>query len=66
MKKIKQAEQKEKTDEQLLKKNNAYEALIYTKIIINAPLVKNIKTIFNNPTFIYPEKSNPIFQPPQA
>lgn len=66
MKKIKQAEQKEKNEKQLLKKNNTYEALIYTKINIKIPLVKNIKLVFVHPTFTYPTQSNAVFEPPQA
>lgn len=66
MKKIKQAEEKEKADEQQFKKCNSYEALIDTQIFINAPLVKNIKIIFNKLTFTYPTQSNSVFEPPQA
>jgi hypothetical protein len=66
MKKIKQAQQSEKSQAQQTKKNNLYEALIDAKIAVTAPLVKNIKRVFNNPTFIYPEKSNSVFEPPQA
>lgn len=66
MKKIKQANEQEKNNEQQFKKNNFKEALIHTKIVMYTPFVKNIKQIFNNPTFTYPKKSNSIFQPPQA
>jgi hypothetical protein len=66
MKKIKQAEQKEKTDEQQSKKNNSYEALIDTRILLNVPLVKNIQLVFIHPTFSYPTQSNAVFEPPQA
>lgn len=66
MKKMKQAQQSEKSEAQQIKKNNLYEALIDTKIAVSVPLAKNIKRIFNNPTFIYPKKSNSVFEPPQA
>jgi hypothetical protein len=66
MKKIKQAEEKEKTDEQQFKKSNLYEALVNTRILLSEPLAKNIKIVFNNPTFNYPTKSNSVFEPPQA
>ena len=66
MKKIKQANDKEKSNATEFKKNNSYEALISINLLIHPPLVKNIKLAFNNPTFSYPQKSNSIFQPPQA
>ncbi|TAH01471.1 MAG: hypothetical protein EAZ15_07280 [Sphingobacteriales bacterium] len=66
MKKIKQANNKEKCNEAEFKKNNSYEALITTKLVITIPLVKNISLVFKNPTFTYPKKSNFIFEPPQA
>lgn len=66
MKKIKQANDKEKNNEAEFKKNNAYEALISTILSIHAPFVKFTKLVFKNLSFSYPEKSNFIFQPPQA
>ena len=66
MKKIKQADKKEKADKQNSKKNNSQEAFIHTQTALITPFVKCIEPIFTNPTFTYPTKSNTFFQPPQA
>lgn len=64
-KKIKQAEQKEKSDEQQFKKNNSQEALIGDKPILHKRIPQIIKIGFCKPPYLFPDFSFPIFQPPQ-
>lgn len=66
MKKIKQAEEKEKSEEKQFKKNTFNEAFINFQITFNKLYIKYINPVYYNPTFSYPQKSNSIFQPPQV
>ena len=64
-KKIKQAQETEKSQEQQYKKNLSIEALIGQKPTLKKCIPKLIEVCFNKPFYLFPENSSPIFQPPK-
>lgn len=65
-KKIKQAQEKEESDTQQVKKGNYQEAFLTEKIVLNAPSQENINMVNVEILFHLPKKHTSIFHPPKV